>query len=178
MPAPVSQQAPLLQPQALGASGQQVPPATQSAEHLQPYVPVPPQVPAQEPWIWQAGMTLLPCGVHAVPGGQVLMVAQSPGLPDAMLFKQAVAETPLQPAVKSRFCTSAPLHWYSEPMTALPHEVPAGRICCAAVSQHTPLAQQPGLSLSAHKPTLVLHVPILHATPLSLQSASLWQHPG
>ena len=92
MPAPVSQQAPLLQPQALGASGQQVPPATQSAEHLQPYVPVPPQVPAQEPWIWQAGMTLLPCGVHAVPGGQVLMVAQSPGLPDAMLFKQAVAE--------------------------------------------------------------------------------------
>ena len=63
-------------------------------------------------------------------------------------------------------------------MTAVPHAVPTGWITWPTVSQQMPAVQHPGLSLSAHRPTLVLHVPILHGTPLLLQSASLWQQPG
>ena len=53
----------------------------------------------------------LPCGVQSVPGGQLLIVAHAPAAPVAIAFAQTVADAPLQPAVKSRFCTSAPLHW-------------------------------------------------------------------
>ena len=60
----------------------------------------------------------------------------------------------------------------------LPHAVPNGKTSCATVSQQTPAVQQPGLSPIVHSPTLVLHTPILHATPPPSQSPSDWQQPG
>ncbi len=117
-------------------------------------------------------------GVHCVPAGQESMVAQAPALAVPNAAVHAVAELPLQPGVKSRFWISAPLHWYSEPMTFAAHAVPVGRRRCSVVSQHTPAVQHPGWSLNVQRPTAMLHRPTLQSTPAFVQSLSDWQQPG
>ena len=111
MPAPVSQQAPLVQPQMLVASVQQVPPATQSAEHAHPCEPVPPHALAHEPWTTQVGTMPLPCRVQSVFAGHVLIVDHGPALAEDSALVQTVGDVPLQPGVKSCCWMSAPLHW-------------------------------------------------------------------
>jgi hypothetical protein len=120
--------------QALAKSLQQSPSPRHASSHQQ-LPDWPPHLPKQEPPVgWQDAEVLPPLTTHCVPEGHVCSSVHNP-----QFTAPHVADVPEHAPLPLRFCTLAPLHWYS--VVVAPQLPPTAAKTPSWASQQAPAAQ-------------------------------------